>query len=126
MPFIRRLALSLTAAGSIISQGGVLRADPGDDNPAGISGEFNGMVTTGCSYDPYTGNAKRSITDVAAVGAVGAYPLAFTRSMNSRVDASAGVNYPFGKAGAWRHAFQWEIKFNTSPPRYNPCDVVPE
>jgi hypothetical protein len=38
-----------------------LRAQIGNDNPTGPAGVFNGNVTTGCSYDPYTGNARRSI-----------------------------------------------------------------
>ncbi len=50
-----------------------------NDNPTGPSGMFNGNVSTGCSYDPYTGNATRSVTDIVVSGAVGKYPLAFTR-----------------------------------------------
>src|SRR3977135_2343009 len=41
-----------------------LHAQVGDNNPGGHSGIFNGQVNTGCSYDPYTGNATRSITDI--------------------------------------------------------------
>src|ERR1700730_18280198 len=37
-----------------------LQGQVGDNNPGGPSGIFNGNVTTGCSYDPYTGNATRS------------------------------------------------------------------
>src|SRR3954462_8540096 len=82
-----------------------LYAQVGNQNPAGASGIFNGQVTTGCSYDPYTGNATRSITDIAVAGAVGAYPLAFTRTMNTRL-LTASKDFPFGKAGGWRHSYQ--------------------
>ena len=87
-------------------------AQVGNDNPTGTSGQFNGNVTTGCSYDPYTANATRSITDLVVAGGVGSYPLAFTRTMNSRyLVASAGVgNTPaFGAAGTWTHSYQWTI-----------------
>ena len=61
-----------------------LQAQVGNNNPSGISGIFNGQVNTGCSYDPYTGNATRSITDIIVAGAVGEYPLALVRTSNSR------------------------------------------
>lgn len=80
----------------------------GDNNPTGVAGEFNGNVTTGGSYDPFTGNATRSITDIVVPGAVGAYPLAFTRTMNSRV-FDPNVAHPFGVPGNWRYSYQWEI-----------------
>src|SRR5438552_17717416 len=50
-------------------------------NPTGASGIFNGQITTGCSYDPWTTNAMRGpIVDVAVAGAVGEYPLALART----------------------------------------------
>src|ERR1043166_2319963 len=60
-----------------------LRAQVGNNNPAGQSGMFNGQVGA-CGYDPFTGNATRTITDIAVAGSVGAYPLALVRSANSR------------------------------------------
>ena len=33
----------------------------GDYSPAGVTGIFNGNVTTGCSYDPLTFNSKRAV-----------------------------------------------------------------
>ena len=76
-----------------------LSAQVGDNNPRGNSGIFNGQINTGCSYDPYTGNATRSITDIAVAGAVGEYPLALyapptherrarLRSLVSRADGT--------------------------------------
>ena len=37
-------------------------AEAGDDNPTGVAGAFNGQITTGSSYDPYTGNMRRILT----------------------------------------------------------------
>jgi RHS repeat-associated protein len=86
---------------------GTVVAQVGSDNPTGTTGAFNGSVTTGGSYDPYTANATRSITDLDVAGTVGAYPLAFTRTMNSRY--LVGGKLEFGPAGTWSHNFQWSI-----------------
>jgi YD repeat-containing protein len=40
------------------------------------------------------------------------YPLAFTRTLNSRY--VAGLQSEFGSAGNWRHSFQWSIDSNTA------------
>ena len=74
---------------------------------AGASGIFNGQVNTGCSYDPYTGNATRSITDIAVAGAVGEYPLALVRTANSRAPSTTEVLVGPGVGttitiGSWR------------------------
>ena len=82
-----------------------LRAETGDDNPTGPAGIFNGNITTGCSYDPYTRNAMRSITDIVVTGAVGTRPLAFTRVANSR----GGFSGLFGGSGFWQHSYSWVI-----------------
>jgi RHS repeat-associated protein len=84
-------------------------ADVGSDNPMGTSGQYNGNVTTGCSYDPYTANATRSVTDLLVAGGVGSYPLAFTRTMNSRYTAGVGNAPAFGAAGTWTFNYQWTI-----------------
>jgi RHS repeat-associated protein len=81
-------------------------AQMGNDNPTGPSGGFNGNVTTGCSYDPYTGNARRTVTDIVVPGSVGAYPLAFTRVANSR--GYSNINQ-FGEGGAWGHSYAWYL-----------------
>ena len=60
----------------------------------------------GCSYDPYTGNATRSITDIAVAGAVGEYPLALVRTANSRTPSTTGV---FGWQGGWNHNYNWTM-----------------
>src|SRR4029077_15572471 len=90
-----------------------LYAQVGNQNPAGASGIFNGQVTTGCSYDPYTGNATRSITDIAVAGAVGEYPVALVRTANSRTPSLTGV---FGWQGGWNHNYNWTM--DDSPVTY--------
>jgi RHS repeat-associated protein len=111
------LAKGLAALLLIIS---TAHAQIGNDNPTGPCGQFNGNVTTGCSYDPYTANATRSVTDITVTGGTGAYPLAFTRTMTSRY--ITGLLTEFGPAGSWRHSYQWSIKTETTnggrPGRY--------
>jgi RHS repeat-associated protein len=110
------LALTFAAAG--------VRAQVGNDNPTGPAGIFNGNVTTACSYDPYTGNAKRSVTDLVVAGSVGSYPLAFTRTANSRNQLP--LNYQFGEPGLWHHSYEWTmdgINF-TRDPNYQPVQYT--
>lgn len=97
-------ALTLALAFLVASS---LHAQVGNNNPGGVSGIFNGQVTTGCSYDPYTGNATRSITDIAVAGAVGQYPLALVRTANSRAPATTQV---FSAWGGWNHNYNWILE----------------
>jgi RHS repeat-associated protein len=93
----------------------------GNDNPTGPAGIFNGNVTTACSYDPYTGNAKRSVTDLVVAGSVGSYPLAFTRTANSRSQIGDFGPIGFGKPGIWQHSYQWamdDTQPNQQPTHY--------
>ncbi|MFZ1219326.1 MAG: RHS repeat-associated core domain-containing protein [Chthoniobacterales bacterium] len=80
-----------------------LRAQ-GDNNPTGVAGMFNGNVTTGCSYDPYTGNATRTITDIVVAGAVSDYGLSLSRTWNSRTPEE------------WQQSHQWSIEAEDSLP----------
>ena len=86
---------------------GSSRGQVGNENPTGPAGVFNGNVTTGCSYDPLTGNAMRSVTDMVVAGGVGVYPLAFSRVANSR-NQTAG-DFEFGAAGFWQHSYSWNV-----------------
>ncbi len=79
-----------------------------DSNPTGEAGSFNGQVTTGCSYDPYTGNAKRSVVDYAMVGSNGDYPLVMARTHNSRRQQLADWDQYLGDSN-WRHSYQWSM-----------------
>src|SRR4029077_9263997 len=74
----------------------------GEDNPTGVSGIYNGNVTTGCSYDPYTGNEMRIVDDIVVPGSVGKYPLKWTRTWNSR--SAEGVGIP-----GWRFSYDYTL-----------------
>jgi hypothetical protein len=84
-----------------------LHAQVGNQNPGGASGIFNGQVHTGCSYDPYTSNATRSVTDISVAGAAGEYSLALVRTANSRASSTTEV---FGWAGGWNHNYNWILE----------------
>lgn len=79
----------------------------GNDNLTGPAGIFNGDVTSAGDYDPYTGNVRRSIIDIAVAGTVGTQPLALVRTANSR--GSGQWKYGFGTAGNWRHNYMWSL-----------------
>ena len=84
--------------------------DAAGDNPTGVDGDYNGDVTTGGRYDPFTGNAKRVVTDLTVPGSNGAYPLAFTRTRNSQAgDPLFATDAVFGDSTEWRHSYQWTI-----------------
>jgi RHS repeat-associated protein len=76
----------------------------GNDNPTGVTGEFSGSVTTGGQYDPYTGNAKRVIDDLVVTGSIDAYPLKWTRILNTRGGGGA-----FGQGSGWTHSYNWAL-----------------
>lgn len=98
---------ALLIVGLLISPS--LYAQVGNDNPTGPAGIFNGNILTGCSYDAYTGNATRSITDMTVAGAVGAYGLSITRTINSRNPYAYGTANQFGTAGGWHHSYDYSI-----------------
>jgi RHS repeat-associated protein len=99
---------------------GVIALTVGNDNPTGPTGEFNGSIITAGSYDPYTGNAKRFIDDLTVAGSVGAYPLRWTRILNTR----GGAGF-FGESGGWKHSYQWTLSIQ-QPIIGNPPPCVPE
>jgi RHS repeat-associated protein len=95
-----------------------LRAGLGNDNPNGPTGDYNGSITTAGYYDPFTGNGKRAIDDIVVPGSVGAYPLKWTRYLNTR-----GAYWPdiFGQGGAWTHSYSWGLGiWPQLPPEYEP------
>lgn len=81
-------------------------AQTGNNNPHGPAGSFNGDVHTAGTYDPFTGSARRSISDLVLEG--GAAPVSFSRLVSTR--NVVGVSSVFGQAGAWRHSWQWSIE----------------
>lgn len=88
----------------VVAQSDGTPDDAGNNSPTGVTGSFNGNVTTGCSYDAYTGNARRVVDDLVVPGAVGAYGLKWSRTYNSR-DANFGGPGSFGLA--WRHSYTY-------------------
>src|SRR5438045_8370741 len=76
----------------------------GNDNPTSVSGEYSGSITTAGSYDPYTGNAKRVIEDMAVTGSIGAYPLKWARILNTRGGGGA-----FSEGSGWTHSYNWGL-----------------
>jgi RHS repeat-associated protein len=97
------LALILSA---VVALSRVAFAAAGNDNPGGVTAEYNGSVLTAGHYDPYTGNASREIDDVVVAGSVGVYPLKFTRILHTR---GAGWLHNFGEGGGWSHSYDWSL-----------------
>jgi RHS repeat-associated protein len=100
----RRVTLLLSLLVSFCASVAEVHAQVGDNNPSGPSGIFNGLIADG--VDPYTGNVRRSITDIAVAGAVGEYPLALVRTYNSRTPSFTS---PFGDGG-WNHSYNWILE----------------
>src|ERR1043166_5824713 len=73
-----------------------------DHNPIGVTGVFEGIITTGCAYNVLNHNARREIDDIVVPGAVGKYPLKMTRYYNSRSTFAYGLMGP-----GWTHEYLW-------------------
>ena len=73
-----------------------------DHNPIGVSGIFEGMITTGCAYNVVSHNARREIDDIVVPGAIGKYGLKMTRYYNSRRTSSYLLMGP-----GWSHEYLW-------------------
>src|SRR5437667_11506059 len=102
----------------VLARASVLHAQVGNQNPSGASGIFNGQINTGCSYDPYTGNATRSITDIAVAGGVGEYPLALVRTANSRAPSTTEVLAGLAD-GTITTTGSWKIRQPAPPKTFN-------
>ena len=75
------------------------------EGPVGVTGIFNGNVSTGGSYDPLSHSAHRAIDDIVVAGSIGKYPLKMTRYYNSRQQY-----YAWGAIGlspGWAHEYSW-------------------
>jgi RHS repeat-associated protein len=75
------------------------------EGPLGVTGIFNGNVTTGCSYDPLSHSAHRAIDDIVVPGSIGKYPLKMTRYYNSRQQYYAFT--AIGLSPGWAHEYSW-------------------
>src|SRR5262249_48126281 len=73
-----------------------------DHNPIGVTGTFEGMITTGRAYNVLNHNARRGpIEDIVVPGAVGKYGLKMIRYYNSR-------GFGYGVLGSgWTHEYRW-------------------
>lgn len=91
-------------AGALLLASGVPSALALDDhNPIGVTGAFEGVITTGCAYNVLNHNARRGpIDDIVVPGAVGKYGLKMTRYYNSRATRSYGLMGP-----GWSHEYLW-------------------
>ena len=45
-----------------------------DHNPIGVTGAFEGVITTGGAYNVLNHNATREIDDIVVPGSIGKYP----------------------------------------------------
>ncbi len=78
-------------------------AETDDHNPIGVSGAFEGIITTGCAYNVVSHNARRGpIEDIVVPGAIGKYGLKMTRYYNSRRTISYGLMGP-----GWSYEYLW-------------------
>jgi RHS repeat-associated protein len=96
---------------------------PGSDpsvDPTGDAGALKTRVETGCGYDPHSGNASRSITDLHVPGAVGVYGLDFVRHWNSTTGGRFWAPNSFGRGG-WSHSWEWIATWDTED--YNPDEA---
>src|SRR5438552_8285799 len=74
------------------------------EGPVGVSGIFNGNISTGCSYDPLTHSSHREVTDIVVPGSIGKYPLKMTRYYNGR---SRYWDYKISLSPGWSHQYSW-------------------
>jgi hypothetical protein len=105
----------------LLSAGQGVGATLGDDNPNGVAGDYNGSVTTAGHIDPLTGNAKRVIDDITVPGSVGAYPLKWSRYLNTRGGTAPNT---FGSVGGWRHSYGWGLTILPPLPPPNEWEPV--
>ena len=68
-----------------------------DHNPVGVTGAFEGVITTGGAYNVLNHSATRQIDDIVVPGAIGKYGLKMTRYYNSRR----------GFGDGWTHEYGW-------------------
>jgi YD repeat-containing protein len=98
-----KLTFTVLVAGFLVAFGSPsVFAD--DHNPIGVTGAFEGVITTACAYNVLNHNATRQIDDIVVPGSIGKYPLKMTRYYNSR-----DTVYPGLMAPGWRHEYQWAV-----------------
>jgi RHS repeat-associated protein len=112
----RRWLIPFAFAGALMLVCGTPRICAQGNNyegPIGVTGIFNGNITTGCSYDPLTHSAHREITDIVVPGSIGKYPLKMTRYYNSRsqyyANSPPDLNPAIGLGPGWAHEYSWLV-----------------
>jgi len=90
------------ALGLLLASSRALATGPDDHNPVGTTGVFEGVSTTGGTYNVLNHNATRQIDDIVVPGAVGKYGLKMTRYYNSRNLYSVGNLGP-----GWSAEYAW-------------------
>jgi RHS repeat-associated protein len=114
-----RIVLALAFLFFLVLESGTLRGaeqspfrDPNED-PTGTGGALKAQIQTGGTYDAYSGNATRVVTDLSVPDAPGEYGLDFTRYWNSNHndydDANAEWPLDFGASG-WSHSWHWRAE----------------
>ena len=92
------------------------QAQVDDHNPVGVTGIFEGAITTGCAYNLLSHSATRAINDIVVPGSIGKYPLKLTRYYTSR---RFGAN---GLGPGWSFEYSWS--FNGSKLTYPNGNVI--
>ena len=92
------------------------QAQVDDHNPVGVTGIFEGAITTGCAYNLLSHSATRAIDDIVVPGSIGKYPLKVTRYYTSR---RFGAN---GLGPGWSFEYSWS--FNGSKLTYPNGNVI--
>src|SRR5579884_1259031 len=101
----KAIALAIVLTLGVLFGPGVSAQQQQDDrNPVGVTGAFEGMITTGCAYNVLNHNARRAIDDIVVPGALGKYGLKLTRYYNSRDITYGGLLGP-----GWRHGYIWSV-----------------
>jgi RHS repeat-associated protein len=73
-----------------------------DHNPIGVTGAFEGIITTGGAYNVLNHNATRQIDDIVVPGAIGKYGLKMSRYYNSRRESGWSLMGP-----GWTYEYLW-------------------
>jgi RHS repeat-associated protein len=85
-----------------------------DHNPIGVSGAFEGLITTGCGYNVLNHSATRVLEDIPPIaGSVGKYKLRLRRYYVSR-----GFGLFGGLGPGWRHEYSWSLDYEHGKVEY--------
>jgi RHS repeat-associated protein len=101
---MKKLIFTVSTVALLLTFGATSALALDDHNPIGVTGAFEGVITTGCAYNVLNHNARREIDDIVVPGAVGKYGLKMTRYYNSRDTVYYGLMGP-----GWRHEYLWSF-----------------